>query len=66
MLPAGTALMLASAATQQRKYVHRCDAGEPLRFGIIADIQYADVDDAENFAKTETRSRPARRIRVFV
>mmetsp|Transcript_22905 Transcript_22905/g.29665 ORF Transcript_22905/g.29665 Transcript_22905/m.29665 type:complete len:259 (-) Transcript_22905:6-782(-) len=26
-----------------------------LKFGIIADIQYADVDDAENFAKTEKR-----------
>ena len=26
-----------------------------LRFGVIADIQYCDIEDAQNFAKTEQR-----------
>jgi hypothetical protein len=26
-----------------------------LRFGVIADVQYADVDDAYNFSRTEVR-----------
>merc|ERR1719352_467374 len=28
---------------------------EPVRIGLIADVQYADADDGSDFAKTETR-----------
>ena len=31
----------------------RCDRG--VRFGVVADVQYCDIDDARNFAGTEVR-----------
>ena len=31
----------------------RCDRG--VRFGVVADVQYCDIDDARNFAGTEIR-----------
>ena len=33
-----------------------CEAGVPLfSFGVIADVQYADIDDKLNFNKTQWR-----------
>ena len=31
----------------------RCDRG--VRFGVVADVQYCDIEDARNFAGTEIR-----------
>ena len=55
---AGAAVGLAVAhyATNGARDVARSEAAPAaLRFGLVTDIQYCDVDDAQNYGGTETR-----------
>jgi len=57
-LGAGTcAALLGISGRTQSQLVADQEAAEPalFRFGVVADIQYCDCDDATNFAGTETR-----------
>jgi len=54
--PAAACALAASAALASSASSEPSAAGRPLfRFGVIADIQYCDCDDASNFAGTEIR-----------
>ena len=57
----GAAALVLSSAQQRRSFClatapRGAESSSPLlKFGVIADIQYCDIDDAENFSGTEFR-----------
>jgi len=52
---AGISTLMAEAGTADSKASIAAANGPLFRFGVIADIQYCDIDDAYNYAQTEIR-----------
>eukprot|EP00966_Prymnesium_polylepis_P276803 6395248-Prymnesium_polylepis.1 len=55
-LPAACTLISGSNGDRNSRMSHAAPSKPQFTFGIIADIQYCDCDDATNFAGTETRA----------